>query len=214
MKIRPLFHVLLLEPYVSSTIPNRTHPPPPPVGVDSEPEYEVEEILDSKYVRKRLFYLVKWKGYSQCDNSWQPASFVKNLPNLVKAFHSKSCWSLLSQLFSYLFLVWRKNSLHRQYPQIELHDSNHLESVAYFLNYCIASGYSTPIRLWHWIDHNLDFKRSTLPWSNHKSMDCNPWGQGSMDCNPGCRKIQTSNHLRPLHRIGRYFGLGGAVDRV
>jgi len=89
MKVHPVFHVSLLEPYVPSTIPNRTRPPPPPVIVDSQVEYEVEEILDSKYIRKSLYYLVKWKGYDPCDNTWEPASSVKNSPRLVEAFHSK-----------------------------------------------------------------------------------------------------------------------------
>jgi hypothetical protein len=91
IKIHPVFHVSLLEPHTSSTIPHRTQPPPPPVVVvdSSELEYEVEDILDSKYLRNRLFYLIKWKGYDPSDNSWEPASSVKNSPRLVEAFHSK-----------------------------------------------------------------------------------------------------------------------------
>ena len=89
MKVHPVFHVSLLEPYHLSTIPDRTRPPQPPIVMESESEYEVEEILDSKYRQKRLFYLVKWKGYNPCDNSWEPASFVKNAPHLIKAFHVK-----------------------------------------------------------------------------------------------------------------------------
>jgi hypothetical protein len=46
MKIHPMFHVSLLEPYHVFTIPRRTHNPPPPIIVDGEQEYEVEEILD------------------------------------------------------------------------------------------------------------------------------------------------------------------------
>jgi len=89
MKIHPVFHVSLLEPCEHSTIPNRMRPPPPPIVIESEPEHEVEEILDSKYHRKHLHYFVKWKGYSPSHNSWEPASFVKNAPRLVKAFHEK-----------------------------------------------------------------------------------------------------------------------------
>src|SRR5213078_2283608 len=60
MKIHPVFHVSLLDRYVESDIPARIQPPPPSVVVDNEVEYEVEEVLDSKVSRKRLFYLVKW----------------------------------------------------------------------------------------------------------------------------------------------------------
>jgi hypothetical protein len=48
MKIHPVFHVSLLKPYHASTIPRRTHKPPPLIIVDGEQEYEVEEILDSR----------------------------------------------------------------------------------------------------------------------------------------------------------------------
>jgi hypothetical protein len=48
MKIHPTFHVSLLEPYHVSTIPRRTHKPTPPIVVNGEQKYEVEEILDSR----------------------------------------------------------------------------------------------------------------------------------------------------------------------
>jgi hypothetical protein len=47
MRIHPMFHVSLLEPYHVSTIPRKIHDPPPPIEVDGELEYEMEYILDS-----------------------------------------------------------------------------------------------------------------------------------------------------------------------
>ncbi|SOV03297.1 uncharacterized protein UDID_18617 [Ustilago sp. UG-2017a] len=73
MKIHNVFHVDRLEPYVANTIPNRVQPPPPPVEVESDLEYEVEQILDSKvdhHYRDPLFYLVRWVGYGpDCQGS-------------------------------------------------------------------------------------------------------------------------------------------------
>ena len=49
--VHPVFHVSQLEPATPNTILNRSQPPPPPVKVDGEPEYEITEILDSKLDR-------------------------------------------------------------------------------------------------------------------------------------------------------------------
>src|SRR5271154_6203889 len=89
MKVHPVFHVSLLERYLDSEIPGRTQAPPPPVIVDEEVEHEVEEILDSKLMRNRLFYLVKWIGYPVSDNSWEPAQNASNSPQLIRRFHSR-----------------------------------------------------------------------------------------------------------------------------
>jgi len=75
----------LLEKVHESNIPNRTNDPPPPVEIDGEEEYEVEEVLDSRRRRGRLEYLVKWKGYDNTEESmtWEPVANLKNSKDLV-----------------------------------------------------------------------------------------------------------------------------------
>ncbi|MBW0570754.1 hypothetical protein O181_110469 [Austropuccinia psidii MF-1] len=46
--IHPVFHISLLEPVKTSTIPNRHQETPPPIIVEEEEEWEVSQILDSK----------------------------------------------------------------------------------------------------------------------------------------------------------------------
>ena len=65
MKIHNTFHVSLLGKYHQNTIIERKQPRPPAISVEGEVEFEVEEILDSKRVWKKLFYLVSWKGYGK-----------------------------------------------------------------------------------------------------------------------------------------------------
>ena len=89
MKIHPVFHVSLLERFIESDIPGRIQPTPPPVIIKNQVEYEVEDILDSKILRKRLFYLIKWKGYPISDNSWEPAYHLLNSKELIQEFHSQ-----------------------------------------------------------------------------------------------------------------------------
>ena len=45
--------------------------PLPPVEVAGEKEYEVEEILDRQEKRGKTKYLVKWKGYTAEENTWE-----------------------------------------------------------------------------------------------------------------------------------------------
>ncbi|MBW0541938.1 hypothetical protein O181_081653 [Austropuccinia psidii MF-1] len=49
--IQPVFHISLLEPVKTSTIPNRHQEPPPPIIIEEEEEWEVSRILESKLKR-------------------------------------------------------------------------------------------------------------------------------------------------------------------
>ncbi|CAJ0968385.1 unnamed protein product [Ranitomeya imitator] len=82
--IHNVFHRSLLRKYVEPVVPSVD--PPAPVLVDGELEYVVEKILDSRFSRRKLQYLVKWKGYGQEDNSWVFASDV-HAADLVRASH-------------------------------------------------------------------------------------------------------------------------------
>src|SRR5260370_26436023 len=66
--IHPIFHISQLEPVEPDPFPQCAQPPPPPVEIDSDIEYEVSEILNSKLDRhfqgnKLLCYLVHLSGY-------------------------------------------------------------------------------------------------------------------------------------------------------
>ncbi|MBW0524048.1 hypothetical protein O181_063763 [Austropuccinia psidii MF-1] len=63
--IHPVFHISLLEPVKTSTIPNLHQKPPPPIIIEEEEEWEVSQILHSKLKRRRSWHLVEWKGFIQ-----------------------------------------------------------------------------------------------------------------------------------------------------
>lgn len=88
LRIHPSFHVSLLKPYVPDTYPDRVVPPAPPVDVQGNDEYEVGEVLDSRVHRRRLQYLIRWKGYGPQDDTWEPSSQV-HAPRLVAQFHRR-----------------------------------------------------------------------------------------------------------------------------
>ena len=82
-----VFPVTKLTPAPPDPIPGRRQDePPPPILMDGQEEYEVEDILDSRLRYRRLEYLVKWRGYDTGQNSWIPRSDVFAL-EIVTNFH-------------------------------------------------------------------------------------------------------------------------------
>ena len=61
-----MFHISLLELALDSAlrVPNTNI-----IIKNTDIEYNVEEILDSKHIRNRLHYLVKWLDYPNIENS-------------------------------------------------------------------------------------------------------------------------------------------------
>jgi len=66
------------------------NPPPPPELVDGEEEYIVEKILNSRMFRRKLQYLVKWKGYGIEGNTWEYSENLNHAPEKVTEFHTKN----------------------------------------------------------------------------------------------------------------------------
>ena len=69
--VHPVFHVSMLEPSTPNAFQQRSEPPPTPVIIDREPEYEISKIVDSKIDRRRackLLYKVIWLGYEDTDD--------------------------------------------------------------------------------------------------------------------------------------------------
>ena len=114
-RIHPVFHVSLLSE-VRKTY--RKTPNPPPIDVEGELEYEVEEILDSRKFRGELKYLVKWKGYDPSHNSWESVENVANAPELVADFHRKHP-SAPRRLSASLFkaITWKERPDHSAFTE-------------------------------------------------------------------------------------------------
>jgi len=59
-----------LSATLDDLIPGREPQAPPlPIVVNGELEWEVEEVLDSRWHRRRFQFLIKWKGFSREHNS-------------------------------------------------------------------------------------------------------------------------------------------------
>lgn len=55
---------------------------------NSNNEYEVEAIMDSKTVKGKTRYLIRWKGWDESDDTWEPEETL-SCPDLIKAFKKK-----------------------------------------------------------------------------------------------------------------------------
>lgn len=87
MKVHPVFHVSLLKRYRSD---GRIQPPPPPVELEGDLEYEVEAIQTHRIVRKgrssRHEYLVKWLGYGVEHSTWEQEGNLTNCQELLDLY--------------------------------------------------------------------------------------------------------------------------------
>ena len=60
---------------------------------DDQGEFEVEDLLDHRTCRRGsasgLEYLVKWKGYSVFEATWEPASNLTNCSEVLSAYRQR-----------------------------------------------------------------------------------------------------------------------------
>ncbi|KAJ9532052.1 hypothetical protein QJQ45_003785 [Haematococcus lacustris] len=85
-RMHPVFHVALLRPYTSE----HPHLPPPVDWLDEAPLYEVEKLLAHRGVRagRARGYLVKWQGYDDSYNTWEPRNNLVNCQEVLTAYNA------------------------------------------------------------------------------------------------------------------------------
>jgi transposase InsO family protein len=90
-RLHPVFNVVKLVPAPDDPIIGRkrnTHPPPTLIDEEGEEHYEVESVLDSRLIRGKLHFLVKWKGYGYEENRWIPENDL-HAPDLLQEFYTR-----------------------------------------------------------------------------------------------------------------------------
>ena len=84
-RIHSTFHVSLLRLYHRR--PGTE--PPDPVDIDGEEAFVVEAILDACGRGKRRRWLVKWEGWSNDHNTWEPRSHLENVSHMIEEFKNR-----------------------------------------------------------------------------------------------------------------------------
>ena len=64
--------------------------PNKPILEVEEDRFEVESILDKKTEKRTIYYLIKWKGYSKKEATWEKrSSLIEDIPQLINRFEKK-----------------------------------------------------------------------------------------------------------------------------
>ena len=86
IKAHNVFYVSALKEYLEPDDKDRRPERPPVITNTSDDEFEVEAILDDRIRRNKLRYLVKWKGYSSHEATWEPATHLENASQILHEY--------------------------------------------------------------------------------------------------------------------------------
>ena len=85
-KIHPVFHASLLSTYKETSEHGPNFLRPPPDLIDGEEEYEVEAVLRHRGKPSRHTFLIRWKGYSATEDTWEPERNLSNAQPLLSEY--------------------------------------------------------------------------------------------------------------------------------
>lgn len=84
-KIHPRFHVKLLKPADPETPLQKTFHYEP----EEDNEFDVERILAHRTTRHGTEYLIKWLGYPDSENTWEPKTNLTNCRRKLAQYHQQ-----------------------------------------------------------------------------------------------------------------------------
>ena len=82
-KIHPVFHASLLTNYKETSEHGPNFLRLPPDLIDGEEEYKVEAVLGHRGRPGCRTFLIRWKGYSTAEDTWEPERNLGNAQPLI-----------------------------------------------------------------------------------------------------------------------------------
>jgi hypothetical protein len=90
MRIHPTINLDALRPPYTAVADPEARAAPGPVGTTETGEamWEIDKIVDSRGRGRARQYKIRWRGYGEGQDSWEPASELKRFPGLITLFES------------------------------------------------------------------------------------------------------------------------------
>ena len=85
VRIHPVVNVSRIHRY-RDQVKGQKVTPPPPVEIQGEMEYKVENILSKRKRYGKVEYLVQWKGYTAEEDTWEKESNLGNAREAVEDY--------------------------------------------------------------------------------------------------------------------------------
>ena len=88
IKIHPVVNVSRVWLY-KPQVEGQKKIPPKLLIIEGQKEFEVEEILNKRTIRGKEKFLVRWKGYTVEEDTWENRKNLENMKELVEEFKRK-----------------------------------------------------------------------------------------------------------------------------
>jgi len=88
IKIHPVVNVSRVWLY-KPQVEGQKKIPPKLLIIEGQKEFEVEEILNKRTIRGKEKFLVRWKGYTVEEDTWENRKNLENTKELVEEFEGK-----------------------------------------------------------------------------------------------------------------------------
>jgi len=85
IKIYPVVNISRVRLY-KPQVEGQKKIPPKPVIIEEEEEFKVEKILNKRMIRGKEKFLVRWKGYTVEEDTWESRENLENAKELVEEF--------------------------------------------------------------------------------------------------------------------------------
>ena len=88
-----------------------------------EKEYEVEKIIDKRIINDKIEYLIKWKGYSDFENTWEPIENMSNAKEIIFEYEEKIKEQENNKFKTPLKNIKKRNNNHINYTSIPIRNN-------------------------------------------------------------------------------------------